>query len=136
MSGFWKTLKTFKISFNMQMSIYFYTLIILITPEQNIGTFDFLQEEDELVFITFWQTVFKLPFQYLQNIVILCFQFVKFIWEKYNVLGADEDGQWLFLHNKFSCFCYIFSNVNGIEKPGIQFNNKKHLLQFKVKCND
>ena len=44
-------------------------------------------------------------------------------------------------------FCYIFSNANGIEKSEIgnllteisnfvQFNNKKHLLQCKVKYND
>ena len=61
------------------MSIYFYTSFTLITRQRNIGTFDLLREEDELVFIAFRQTFFKLPFKYLQNIVIPCFPLVKFI---------------------------------------------------------
>ena len=32
--------------------------------------------------------------------VTLCFQFVKFLLEKYNMLGVDEDGRMLILHNK------------------------------------
>ena len=55
------------------------------------------------------------------------------------MLRADEDGRMLFLHNEF---CNIFPSVNGTEKPAIcltkffnfvQFNNKKQLLQYKVK---
>ena len=43
---------------------------------------------------------------YLQSIAILCFQFVKFPWKKYNMLEADENGRMLFLHNEF--LSYIF----------------------------
>ena len=32
------------------------------------------------------------------------------------MLKADEDGRMLFRHKEFS---YIFSNANGIKKPGI-----------------
>ena len=35
------------------MSIYFYTSFTLITRQRNIGTFDLLREDDELVFIAF-----------------------------------------------------------------------------------
>ena len=50
--------------------------------------------------------IFQITFKYLQNIVRLCFHFVKFPWEKYNMLGADEDGRMLFLHNEL--LVYIF----------------------------
>ena len=40
------------------MSVYFYTSFILTKWSWNIGTFDVLWEEDELVFIAFWQTIF------------------------------------------------------------------------------
>ena len=42
----------------------------------------------------------------LWNYVRLCFHFVKFPWEKYNMLGADEDGRMLFPHNEL--LVYIF----------------------------
>ena len=80
-----------------------------------IETFDFLREEDELVLIAFWQTFFKLPFKYLQNIIILCFEFVKFPWEKYNILRAEEVGQMLFLHNEF----LLYICINEMEKLDI-----------------
>ena len=32
--------------------------------------------------------------------MVTCFQFVKFLLEKYNMLGVDEDGRMLILHNK------------------------------------
>ena len=43
---------------NMQVSIYFYTSFILIKLQRNIGTFDVLREEDELVVIAFFQIFF------------------------------------------------------------------------------
>ena len=66
---------------NMQVSIYFYTSFILIKLQRNIGTFDVLREEDELVVIAF----FKYFSNYLQisskysstMIAVLCYQFVK-----------------------------------------------------------
>ena len=42
---------------------------------------------------------FQITFKYLQNIVILCFQFMKF-------LRADEDGRMQFVHNEL--LLYIF----------------------------
>ena len=51
---------------------------------------------------------FQITFKYLQNIVILCFHLVKFPWEKYNLLGADEDCRMLFLHNELLLLVYIF----------------------------
>ena len=75
--------------------------------------------------------------------VLLCFQFLRFPWEKYNMLRTNF--RMLFLYNEF--LLYI-SNVNGIEKSFIcwqisnfdQFNNKNHLVQCnvfcKIKCND
>ena len=56
-------------------------------------------------FYCFLTNSFEITFKYLQNIVILCFLFVKFPWEKDNMLRADEDGRMLFLHNEF------FSNI-------------------------
>ena len=43
---------------NVILFLYFINFNNVIT---NIGTFDVLQEEEELVFIAFWQTFFKLP---------------------------------------------------------------------------
>ena len=68
--------------------------------------------------------------------------FVKFPWEKYNMLRADEDGRMLFLHNEF--LLYIFKCKWNRETGQmwiktsnfVQFNNKKHLLQCKCKYDD
>ena len=57
---------------------------------------------------------------------------MKYPWEKYNMLGADEDCWMLFLHNEL--LEYI-SNASRIEKPHkfwtkisnfVQFNHKNH----------
>ena len=50
--------------------------------------------------------LFQITFKQFQIIVTLCFHFVKFPWEKYNMLKADEDGRMLFLHNEL--LVYIF----------------------------
>ena len=81
-------------------------------------------------------------FQYLQNLAIICFQFVKFPWKKYNMLKADEDGRMLFFHKEFLLyiFKYKWNKETGhlLTKISnfVQFNNKKHLLQCNVKYND
>ena len=51
-------------------------------------------------FYCFLTNIFQITFKYIQNIVIFCFQFVEFPWEKYNMLGLDEDGRMLFLCNE------------------------------------
>ena len=89
------------------MSIYFYTSFILIT---------FIEKGGWVGFYCFLANIFQITFKYLQNIVMLCFQFVKFPWEKYHMLSADEDGRMpmFSLLNEF--LLYIFSNGNWIEK--------------------
>ena len=58
------------------------------------------------------------------------------------VLEADENGRMLFPRNKFLLYIFkckwnrgnqVFTDKNFYL---CQFNNKKHLLQCKVKCND
>ena len=67
------------------------------------------------------------------------------IWKtflKKYVLEADENSRMLFLHNEF--LLYIFKCKWNRENQAFadknfylcQFNNKKHLLQCKVKYND
>ena len=84
-------------------------------------------------FYCFLTNIFQITFKYFQNIIRLCFHFVKFRWEKYNMLGADEDGR---ICSFFITNCwYTFSNANGIEKLHnfctkifnfVQFNHKNH----------
>ena len=58
------------------------------------------------------------------------------------MLKADEDGRMLFFHKEF--LLYIFKYKWNKETGHlltkifnfVQFNNKKHLLQCKVKYND
>ena len=58
------------------------------------------------------------------------------------MVRADENGRMLFLHNEF--LLYIFKckwnremgNLLTKMSNFVQFNNKKHLLQYKVKYND
>ena len=79
---------------------------------------------------------------YLQNTVILCFQFVKFSLEKNHILRVVEDGGMLSLYNEFFLYIskykwnretgYLLTKISNF----VQFNNKKHLLQCKVKHND
>ena len=64
-----------------------------------------------MVFTAFWQTFFKLPSNTFKIYEHYTFQFLKFPWEKYNPLGAEEDDQMFFLHNDFllyifKCKCY------------------------------
>ena len=120
---------------NMQISVYFYTSFIL---KRNIATFDVLQKEHEIVFIAFWQTFLKLP----SNTFRIGFQFVKFPWEKYHMLRTHEDGRMFSLPNKF--LLYIFKRKWNREigqlltktSKFVQFNNKKHLLQCRVRYSD
>ena len=143
MSGFWNTWRVLKISkcytvmCKCQSILYFIHFNNVITKHWNIW---YITRGGWIGFYCFLTNIFLITFKYLQNMAILCFQFVKFPWKKINMLRADEDG--FFLTN----FCYIFSNANGIEKPDrylltkisnfVQFNSKKHLLQCKVKHND
>ena len=67
-------------------------------------------------FYCFLTNIFLITFQYLQNIAILCFEFVTFPWKNvicYKQMKMVKSS--FFIKN----FCYIFSNANGIEKPGI-----------------
>ena len=58
------------------------------------------------------------------------------------MLKADEDGRMLFLYKEF--LLYIFKCKWNREAGSlltknssfVHFNNKKHLLQYKVKYND
>ena len=63
-------------------------------------------------FYYFLTNIFPVTFEYLQNLVTLRFQFVKFPWEKYNMLRVDEDDRMLFFDNEFLLY---FSNAHGIE---------------------
>ena len=126
---------------NMQMSIYFYTSFILITCCKTLEHLMYC-ERSRVGFCFFLTNIFQITFKYLQNIVILCFQFVKFTWEKYHMLRTDEDDRMLSLHNEF--LSYIFEckwnreigNLLTEISNFVQFNNKKHLLQCNVKYND
>ena len=58
------------------------------------------------------------------------------------MLEADENDRMLFLHNKF-WLCIFKCKLNRENQAFAdknfyfcQFNNKKHLLQYKVKYND
>ena len=72
----------------------------------------------------FLTNIFQISLKYLPNIVILCFQFVKFPWEKY-MLRVDEDGRMLCLSWQRM---FIFSNTNVIEKSDICW--QKFLTSF------
>ena len=85
----------------------------------------------------FLTNIFQITFKYLQNIVI-CFHLVKYPWEKYNMLRADEDCWMLFLHNEL--LVYI-SNANRTEKPHkfwtkisnfVKFNHKNHCCNLSL----
>ena len=74
----------------------------------------------------FLTNIFLITFKYLQNIAILCFQCVKFPWQKYNMLEADENGRMLFLHNEF--LLYIFK---------CKWNREtRHLLKVLMDCSN
>ena len=66
---------------------------------------------DSYCFLT---KIFQITFKYLQNMVMLCSQFIKFPWKKYHMLRADEDGQMLFLHDEF--FIMYFQMQMGWRK--------------------
>ena len=79
---------------------------------------------DELVFIAFWQRIFKLPLKTFQNIVILCFQFVKFPCAKYILKAEMKVVEFsFFITNVCLCTC-----INGIKKPDISW--QKFLISF------
>ena len=58
------------------------------------------------------------------------------------MLRADDDGRMVFLHNEFLLYFFkckwnsetrhLLTKISNF----VQFNNKKHLLQCKVKYND
>ena len=80
-------------------------------------------------FIAFWQTF---TYKYLPNVVWLCFHFMKLFWEKYNMLGADEDGQMILLHNEFLVYIFKYKwnreTTQFLDKNFnfVQFNHKNH----------
>ena len=80
-------------------------------------------------FTAFWQTF---TYKYLPNIIWLCFHFVKFSWEKYNMLGADEDGQMILLHNELLVYIFKYKwnreTTQFLDKNFnfVQFNHKNH----------
>ena len=78
------------------------------------------------VFYCFLTSIFQITFKHIQNMVVFCFQFVEFLWEKYNMLGADEDGRMLFLCNE------LLLNANGIEKRDSLLNHKNHCCNVRL----
>ena len=60
----------------------------------------YIARREGMVFYCLLTNIFPITFKCIQNMVTLCFQFVKFLLEKYNILGVDEDGRMLILHNK------------------------------------
>ena len=120
---------------NIQMPIYFYTIFFYFWSRilESHPWFDVLQKEDELVFIGFWQTFFnylQIGSKYSKTVFSVC----KICLRKMSC--AKSRWRWS------NALC---PNANGIEKSDIcwqkisnlvQFNNKKHLLQCKVKYND
>ena len=87
------------------------------------------------IFYCFLVNIFQITFKCLQNIVRLCFHFVKFSWEKYNMLRADEDGRNLFLYNELLVYIFKCKWNRETEKPHNfwtqifnfdQYNHKNH----------
>ena len=85
-------------------------------------------------FYCFLTNIFQVNFKYLQNIVILCFQFVKFPCEKYHILRVYENGQMLSPHNEFLLYfqCkwnremeHLLTKISNF----VQLNNKKLLIK-------
>ena len=60
----------------------------------------YIARREGMVFYCLLTNIFPITFKCIQNMVTLYFQFVKFLFEKYNMLGVDEDGRMLILHNK------------------------------------
>ena len=79
----------------------------------------------------FLTNIFQISLKYLPNIVILCFQFVKFPWEKY-MLRANEDGRMLFLHNEFWLHIFKCGHLWIKMSNFVQFNNKKHFCKARL----
>ena len=59
----------------------------------------YIARREGMVFYCLLTNIFPITFKCIQNMVT-CFQFVKSLLEKYNMLGVDEDGRMLILHNK------------------------------------
>lgn len=76
-------------------------------------------------FSCIWPGIFEITFKYLENLVLLCFHFLKFLLDQYNILAADEDGRMLFLQTEL--FLYIFK-CNWNRETGFVDKNFYFLL--------
>ena len=128
---------------NMQMSVYFYTSFILIKCNETLKHLMYCERRMSWLLLLFdknFSNNLQISSKYRNTMLSFC----KISLKKYNMLEADENGRMLFLHNEF--LLYIFKCQMQMEQRNqafadknfylCQFNNKKHLLQCKVKCND
>ena len=99
-----------------------------------------MSEDDELVILLFdkhFSNYLPIASKYSNTMLLIC----KISLKKYNMLKADEDGLMLFPDEELLLyiFKYKWNRVTGhlLAKISnfVQFNNKKHLLQCKVKYN-
>ena len=128
---------------NMQMSVYFYTSFILIKCNETLKHLMYCERRMSWLLVLFdkhFSNNLQISSKYGNTMLSFCEISLK----KYNMLEADENGRMLFLHYKF--LLYIFKCQMQMEQRNqafadksfylCQFNNKKHLLQCKVKYND
>ena len=95
------------LSGNMQMSVYFYTSLILIKCNETLKHLMYCERRMSWLLLLF-DKIFLMTFKYLQNIGILCFHFAKFplkniiCWKQMKMVKCS-----FFKTN----FYFIFSNV-------------------------
>ena len=120
---------------NVNLFLYFIHFNNVISKQWNIWC---IAKGGWVCFYCFLINSFQITFKYLQNLVIVCFQFVKFLWKNYHMLKADKDGRMRMfcLHKEF--LLYISSNANGIEKSDIcwqKFPTSFNSITRRTCCN-
>ena len=128
---------------NMQMSVYFYTSLILTKCNETLKHLMFCERRMTWLLLLFDKTFsnnLQMSSKYRNTMLSFC----KISLKKYNLLETDENRWMLFFHNEF--LLYIFKCQMPMEQRNqafakknfylCQFSNKKHLLRCKVKYND
>ena len=126
MSGWtpWRLLKSQNVILwyaNLNLFLYFIHLNKVITKHWNIWC---IARGGWVGCYCFLTNILLITFKYLQNIAILCYQFVKLPY--LHLLEADENGRMLFLHNEF--LLYIFKCKWNRESQA--FADKSFYLSF------
>ena len=128
---------------NMQMSVYFYTSLILIKCNETLKHLMYCERRMSWLLLLFdknFSNNLQISSKYRNTMLSFC----KISLKKYNMLKTDENSRMLFLHNEF--LLYIFKRQMQMEQRNqafadknfylCQFSNKKHLLRCKVKYHD